>query len=470
LLVSTGASAVSNISGSSNTSASANTAASGVSANQNDTTETSASFELYSDDMINQGFSVTDGVYEPYDEDRVNSLIDLYKSQVRQITANGGDTQSVAKPDLYQYKFVQITPEYPMIANAEATSLQNGTRKSVIEPVMDYFLINRNNTEVLCSASGKTIDENFADSGYVILQMRDSLNRTVFKNNSDGLYYIYDPLLKQFAQTDFNEAYGNRGIPFMYPSYYGIPGRYTAYTDSGLWGYMDTETGKPIIWPKYDRAFNFSEGVGIIYDYNPYNSFDYMKGNRLYFFDENFQNLIAGYNTYTSGYFAPNTPNVETEAKPLDINFLGFFYFDHGLTRVYDREYYQQGLRLDLISERDILVDKTGKEFYIPEDYMLKAYSNGMLLLEKDGCYGFMNYLGEWIAQPIFTYAEPFFEGVAVIGFKDGKKALIDTKGNLITKFQYDSISNCTGGIVALYEKGAGWTILNKVRKQIPVG
>ncbi|MCL2773859.1 MAG: WG repeat-containing protein [Oscillospiraceae bacterium] len=450
-----------------NTSGSSDTSASQVNPinpAQQPATETQPAFELYSDDMKNQGFTVTDGVYEPYDEEQINSQIDQYKSQVQQVTASGGDPQSVSKPDLYQYKFVQITPEYPMIANTETTTLPDGTHKNVIEPIMDYFLINRNNTEVLCDASGKTIDENFAASGYTILQMRDSQNRTVFKNNTDGLYYIYDPLLKQFIQTDFDEASGDRGILFMYPSYYGAAGDVTAYAGGSYWGYTDTAAGTVIVKPQFSRTFNFSEGIGIAYSY------EWRKGNRLYFYDESWQNLIAGYYAYDSGYFAPNTPDSDAEAKPLDINSLGFFYFDHGLTRVYAREFYQQSRRIDLTSERDILVDKNGKEFYIPEDYMLKAYSNGMILLEKDGCYGFMNYLGEWVAQPIFTYAEPFFEGVAVIGFKDGKKALIDTKGNLITKFQYDSISNCTGGIVALYEKGVGWTVLNKVRKQIAVG
>jgi hypothetical protein len=46
---------------------------------------------------------------------------------------------------------------------------------------------------------------------------------------------------------------------------------------------------------------------------------------------------------------------------------------------------------------------------------------------------------------------------------------LIDTQGNTIAKMQYDHIAGCTGGIVAMYERTAGWTILNKFRREIPV-
>jgi hypothetical protein len=192
-------------------------------------------------------------------------------------------------------------------------------------------------------------------------------------------------------------------------------------------------------------AFNFSENIGVAYR-------DAVgSGKRIVFLD------AYGYVLYNGDFYAPDKATS---------NHLGFFYFDHGLTRVYRREFDWRGWQ---IAEKELLVDVTGKAFYIPEDYNIIAYSNGMILLEKNGYYGFMNYLGEWGAQPIYRYAQPFYEGVAVIGLENGKKALIDTNGNLLVKFRYTTITNCTGGIVALYEKSEGWTILNKVRRQIEV-
>jgi hypothetical protein len=204
---------------------------------------------------------------------------------------------------------------------------------------------------------------------------------------------------------------------------------------------------------QYDRAFNFRENTGAAYT-TTWTQWVQL-GSRLFFHDETGRVL----NNDTS-FYAPDPTDEET-------NHLGFYYFDHGLTRVISKRV--NLARTASTEQREILVDKNWQEFYTPVDYKIKAYSNGMILLEKDGSFGFMNYLGEWIAQPIYTYAEPFYEGVAVIGMADGKKMLIDTQGNILARMQYDHIANCTGGIIALYEREAGWTILNKVRREIPV-
>jgi len=384
-------------------------------------------FELYSNSMRNAGFTVTDGIYEPYIE-------------------NSGQQ--------YEYKFVKITPQYTTIPKSQSIAIGD-LRKNIVEPIMDYFIIRWGDREILCGASGRVIDQNFARSGLQILKMRDSSGRTVFKRSNK--YYIYDAGFNRYVEIEFDEDLGNRGIPFMYASYYGVPhgSSYAFKSENGMWGYMYADTNMPTVWASYHRTFNYSEvelsattkiNIGIAYYYQ------WRRGNQLYFYNED--GAIINYK-----YFGPDT-------ELIDASHLGFFYFDHGLTRVYEREFVWRGNFPSTDSEREFLVDVYGKEFYIPEDYTIRTYSNGMILLEKDGYFGFMNYLGEWKVQPIFTYAQPFYEGIAVIGY-NGKKALIDTKGNLITKLKYDYISNCTGGIVALYERGVGWTILNKVRRTI---
>jgi hypothetical protein len=301
-------------------------------------------------------------------------------------------------------------------------------------------------------------------------QTRDTNNKSVFYQtvstnvtdiDEEGMetvtqvysfnYFIYDSNAKVFMQTDYDPVYGDRGVPFMYPSYYGANGvnNLTRYEDNGKWGYFTSDTRTIAIAPAYDMAYNFSENVGIAWVTEQRGTWrEYFFYNKLYFLNE--QGGVIN-----NSYYAPETITSEH---------LGFFYFDKGLTRVFHREFDWSG---QITVERNILVDKSGREFYIPEDYNIKAYSNGTILLEKDGYYGFMSYTGDWIAQPIFTYAQPFYEGVAVIGFANGKKALIDTQGNLIIKFQYDYITNCSGGTIALYDRNQGWTVLCKMRKNL---
>jgi len=428
-------------------------------------------FALLSDDMIRQGFVVTDGVYEIYDEIKTNAEINRYKIEVGRIL-NESEEKDLellvlpAKPVLYEYKFVQIEPEVEIpVTRTVAVSAYNV--KTAIETCMDYFLVKTGETEILCTASGQVITRVFDSLDLEILKLRDKDGRTVFKR-SDGVYYVWDPDFYLHNPTEdkqsgggfdpnavknFDEfVIGDRGVPFMYPSYYGAYGQngldrnYNPYNRK--WGYNDSETGNiRFLGRIYNRSFNYSENIGIAFQDSP------GWGYRLFFHDENGYNNIANYN-----YFAPDV---------ITKNHLGFFYFDHGLTRVYEREFDRRSMAIS--AERELIVDIYGRPFYIPEDYNIKAYSNGMILLEKDGLYGFMNYMGEWIVQPVYVYAQPFYEGVAVIGLANGKKALIDTQGIFVAKFKYDLITNCTGGIVALYEKNQGWTILNKVRRQIEI-
>ncbi|MCL2098954.1 MAG: WG repeat-containing protein [Oscillospiraceae bacterium] len=357
--------------------------------------------------------------------------------------------------ETHEYKFAEITPEHQPINSRRA-----------VEPVMDYILIRDSSVKtVLSDASGKVIDQNFGTSGLDILHMRDSEERTVFvmrgtdepgesEEPGELSYYVYDPGIRAYQGIIFDEPAGNRGADFMYPEYYGAPenGWETFRHTNGLWGYRSvSEENRRTINAQYDRAFNFSENIAAAYITTWRNQSEI--GSRLYFHDED------GW-VINSDFFAPDPIDEET-------NHLGFYYFDHGLTRVISKRIYVGWATTTTSEQREHLINTEFREFYTPPDYKITAYSNGMILLEKNGYFGFMNYLGEWIAQPVYTYAQPFFEGVAVIGMADGKKMLIDTQGNIIAKMQYDHISNCTSGIIALYERDAGWTILNKVRREI---
>ena len=425
-----------------------------------ETTEAPLSFEIFSNEMARQGFAVSDGVYEPYNELQASAEITRYKNEVRDILAKAGEGEEPELPPeplLYEYKFAQAIPQAKIPAAKKTSAAMGG--KPVVEPFMDYIIVRDGGLEILCGASAKTITGDFGSMGLEILKMRDDFGRTVFRT-TDGAHWIFDPTGSEqggpaFVPIQFSELLGDRGVPFMYPSYYGQNGasgldrahNYPRYAANRRWGYVEAGTQNIAINNIYLKTFNYSQGVGVAYQESS------GRGNRLSFLDARGNNYLP----LAYSYFAPDEATEDH---------LGFFYFDHWLTRVYERVFDWRG---NAIVERELIVNLYGAPFHIPEDYKIKSYSNGMILLEKDGYYGFMNYLGEWVAQPIYRHAQPFYEGVAAIGLANGKKALIDTKGNLITKFKYDEITNCTGGIIALFEQDQGWTIINKVRRQIPI-
>lgn len=234
-----------------------------------------------------------------------------------------------------------------------------------------------------------------------------------------------------------------------------IPEYTLQYRDCILWGYLGARGGVAIA-AQYYFASEFNEnGIAVVGDANGklklINSWGGTvadpSGTVLYLDERNRRPA-------TEAYYLPETFGIES---------LGMFTFDHGLMRI-RRCLYDYKEEWELIRERDILIQPDGTEFKIPQDYKLRGYSSGVMLLEKNGYYGFLDYTGKWIAQPIYTYAQPFIEGLAVIGFTSGKRCMIDNKGNIVLPFIYDHISNASSGVITAYSSD-GWSIFNKMSR-----
>ena len=118
-----------------------------------------------------------------------------------------------------------------------------------------------------------------------------------------------------------------------------------------------------------------------------------------------------------------------------------------------------------VIADYEALVNISGEFFDIPSGYTIEAYSDGVLLLSKDGRYGYYSTEGKWIAQPIFTYAEPFIQGLAVVGHETGTRGMIDTQGNIVLPFVFSHISNVSSAIVTAYSEVGGWETFRLVSK-----
>lgn len=142
---------------------------------------------------------------------------------------------------------------------------------------------------------------------------------------------------------------------------------------------------------------------------------------------------------------------------------IGHLYFDHGLMRLrkvsYDQFQLEEYKDYRVNSDKDVLVYPNGREFPIPEGYTLKGYSDGILLLEKDGLYGYMNSMGKWIVDPEYTYAGAFHSGVGVIKSSSGVYAAVNTNGDFVLPFNYDYISNRSDGLIAAYSQDKGWSV-----------
>ena len=225
-----------------------------------------------------------------------------------------------------------------------------------------------------------------------------------------------------------------------------------------LWGYIDA-SGNYLLEPRYKAAYDFaSNGVAVVLDpdgeaqgrmialnktggtaFNAYRSIIY---------------IVERANTpVRDGHYMPDTFGIEND---------GMLEFRYGLLRV-RRRMIDTANGSVTVKETDALVNAGGKIFNLPGGYELVAYSDGVALLEKDGRYGYMSCTGRWIVQPKYTYARPFSEGLAVVGYKDSAVCMIDTSGNVVLPMVYNHISDCSDGVVVAYSQGHGWSLFNKI-------
>jgi hypothetical protein len=278
-----------------------------------------------------------------------------------------------------------------------------------------------------------------------------------------------------FALSDYDDEIEGRGLYFDYPPSFGISDtavlRFAEFVTKILQyedGTEETQTG-------YEWAYGYAGGWRLT-GYNFTSAWDYSEG-RAAVTDENGHLVYlneSGYQAFytESSYYYYERFVSDYLLPPLTAGpeSIGFLYYDHGYVRVrrqvvdwYALEYMET---LRVSRDYDYLVDKNGREFPLPQEYTLVAYSDGVCLLEKDGKYGYMDTTGAWIAQPIYDYAEPFSEGLAVAGFSSGVRLMIDTAGEIvIPPGEYDYISSVSSGVIACWSRFDGWEILHKMAK-----
>ena len=230
-------------------------------------------------------------------------------------------------------------------------------------------------------------------------------------------------------------------------------------TDEGtFWGFID-KSGNFVHYPQFGRAYDYTtDGLAVIADPSD------ESGSRLCAINKSGVRMVdavrnyihltdGGTATLIDGHHFPDTLGIEN---------VGMLTFSDSLMRV-RRRLINTSAGYTVYDDYTALVDTDGNIFNIPAGYELIAYSDGILLLEKNGHYGYMDRSGRWIVQPRYTYAEPFSEGLAVLGFASGARCMIDTKGNVVLPMVYTYVSQCSNGTVVAFSEGHGWTIYNKM-------
>ncbi len=332
-------------------------------------------------------------------------------------------------------------------------------------------------------------------------------------------YYYLSESGQYFVESDYNDVTDNRGLYFDYPAYYGNTDtdlmRYyfnssavvtdlkneTKFVPRMSWMYSrekvkleelefdkdgknkKDEKGKPFeeMFP-YTMAYNYRGNYAAVkmdikweYDHEvndgkggKKNENVKVTSNELRVVDKTGHVMFSSRKNYFSelGWTANER---FVDPLSLGIDSIGSYYFDHGLMRMriqsYDRYYFTDLDMVFIVTDDDVLVRPDGTKFNIPSGYTLKAYNEGILLLEKDGLYGYLTYDGTWIREAQYSDAKTFMEGLAVVCSKDGKYGVIDNTGKILVPYEYDSITTVSSGTMAAYSAEKGWTVFQKLSK-----
>ncbi len=225
---------------------------------------------------------------------------------------------------------------------------------------------------------------------------------------------------------------------------------------------QSTYYNETITWAsgyRYAKAFNFSGNYAVVVD--DFGHLGVINRNGTY---TALKNELDTSTRSTEGY---TTRKYYTEPVIPDISAIGSYYFDNGLLRVREiwvPDYYEGFY----VKDRDVLIDYRGREYALPSGYTISAYSEGVIILEANGLYGcYSTLLERWIADPVFTYAGPFIEGLCVLGLSDGTRGVIDRDGIVVIPFSdgYTEITQASSGVIACYSADAGWRLFAKVTK-----
>jgi len=278
--------------------------------------------------------------------------------------------------------------------------------------------------------------------GADLQNLRDEEGRAIFY--SDGFYFYLENGVQYTTQYD--SANLDKGINY-YPSYLaGRNGTYTVFTENNCWGVKNGD-GKVVVPAVYKDVYGASEGRIIAVG----------ASGGLYVYSTDGKLLTGS----EPKYKIPDTVEKAVAAGD-DLPALGCYFYSNGLTRAYTS------------SGKSVMLTVDGKEKVLPSGFVITAYSDGVMLLkqsykDRDGnekdLYGYMSAEGKWIADPDYTEARPFYEGLAAVCGTDGKWGMIDTEGNIVVPAVFDSISDCQDGIILAYEQKYGNCIFGKTEK-----
>ncbi|MBO4423154.1 MAG: WG repeat-containing protein [Clostridia bacterium] len=305
--------------------------------------------------------------------------------------------------------------------------------RPAVDVYMGMFVVADGKKLSFYNGSGRLIYTYEGEKELVFAYERDKEDRPLFI--LDEKYWYIDEATSQLSESDF-DVRDSRGLHYNYPSSFGkSDGQYVSYRSGDYHGVADAD-GRTVRTAIFEEGYNYSDGLGLIS----------YKGDACYLNE--------------AGKVAIDDFEIVVQR---DEGGIGSIYFDGGYVIV-RKIIYNPIKRTKVEEDMEVLIDTRGREYELPKGYNIVSYSDQRILVENNKKYGFYAVKGAWIADTVYTYATPYYEGLAVVG-SNAAKGVIDLNGDFVIPMSYSYISVCSGGIIVCYSQQTGYEVYIKAEK-----
>lgn len=243
----------------------------------------------------------------------------------------------------------------------------------------------------------------------------------------------------------------------------------------GKWGYMD-EKGKVVIEPKYDLAFDFSEGLACV-AVGPLRGYIDRTGKEV------IKPQFGWCSRFSEGYaLACIRPKLFGEMVDFYKGSLNWGLIDRtgqvnkNISTSYGRntEGFREG-RIIVVGKA--CYDLNGKKLEHDADMLGAVFSEGLLPAHKGGKWGYLDLSMKWAIAPQFDGADRFSEGLAAMavateGEKRGSRGavykfgFIDKSGKTVIEAKFDGVWPFSEGLAAV-NVGGKWGYVDTTGKMV---
>jgi hypothetical protein len=305
--------------------------------------------------------------------------------------------------------------------------------------------------------------------GAQLLKVADRQGRFGFIDRTGKIVIGFNRLPKGIVDvSDFSEGLASFALPRP-------PGEVASLAV----GYID-ETGRVVIAPGFFLGWPFRKGhalVGTIegqriinrqgqiveFDKNLLSEFsEGLAAIEGGFIDQTGKQVISGYQVtenFSEGLAAAATSR---GAKFGFINHKGEYVIPPTFEPRRDQHmfpiglaHFSEGLASVKVGQLWGYIDKKGKYAIPPQFYQAEDFSNGLAYVVTSGKRGYIDQSGQWsiIAKDWSLSYGGFKEGLAPVGFNQGKIGYIDRAGKIVIPPRYDWASVFVNGIATIYEQ-----------------